>query len=87
MNVSKVVLLLGNRSSKPSICLVRGYFEFLTQPPTDTLLPDNVTQKLLCGNVKKFPIAKNGYAHRVQHTRISQGVNFCTSSSLIFEDF
>ena len=45
------------------------------------------TQKLLCGNVKKFPIAKNGYAHRVQHTRISLGVNFCTSSSLIFEDF
>ena len=47
----------------------------------------NGTQKLLCGNVTKFPIAKNGCAHRVQHTRISLGVNFCTSSSLIFEDF
>ena len=45
------------------------------------------TQKLLCGNVTKFSIAKNGCAHRVQHTRISLGVNFCTSSSLIFEDF
>ena len=41
----------------------------------------------MCGNVRKFPIAKNGCAHRVQHTRISLGVNFCTSSSLIFEDF
>ena len=47
----------------------------------------NGTQKLLCGNVRKFPITKNGCAHRVQHTRFSLGVNFCTSSSLIFEDF
>ena len=31
--------------------------------------------------------AKNDYAHRVQHTRISLGVNFCTSSSLIIKDF
>ena len=45
------------------------------------------TQKLLCGNVRKFPIAKNGCAHRVQHTRIGLGLIFDTSSSLIFKDF
>ena len=36
----------------------------------------NGTQKLLCGNVKKFPIAKNGCAHRVPHTQISLGLKF-----------
>ena len=45
------------------------------------------TQNLLCGNVRKFPIAKNGCAHRVQHTRIGLGLIFDTSSSLIFKDF
>ena len=47
----------------------------------------NETQKLLCGNVRKFSNAKNGCAHRDQHTRISPGLNFDISSSLIFDDF
>ena len=28
---------------------------------------DHSDQKLLCGNVRTFPIAKNGCTHRVQH--------------------
>ena len=47
----------------------------------------NGAKKLLCGNVRNFSMAKNGYAHRVQHTRISLGPNFGASSSLIFKDF
>ena len=31
------------------------------------------TQKLLCGNITKLLIAKNGFAHCVQRTRISLG--------------
>ena len=45
------------------------------------------TQKLLCGNVTKFLIAKNGCAHRVQRTGISLGLIFHVSGSLIFQDF
>ena len=47
----------------------------------------NGTQKLLCGNVTKFLIAKNGCAHRVQRTGISLGLIFHVSGSLIFQDF
>ena len=36
----------------------------------------NGTQKLLCGNVTNFSIAKNGCAHRVQRTGISLGLVF-----------
>ena len=47
----------------------------------------NGTQKLLCGNVTKFSIAKNGCAHRVQRTGISLEMIFYVSGSLIFQDF
>ena len=38
---------------------------------------------ILCGNVTKFSIAKNGYAHRNLRTRISLELIFYVSSSLI----
>ena len=50
-------------------------------------IQNNGTQKLLCGNVTKFLIAKNGCAHRVQRTGISLGLIFHVSGSLIFQDF
>ena len=52
---------------------------FLTEP--------NGSQDILCGNVTKFSMAKNGYADRNLHTIISLELNFYVSSSLNFRDF
>ena len=42
---------------------------------------------ILCGNVTKFSMAKNRYAHRNLHTGIGLELNFYVSSSFNFRDF
>ena len=45
------------------------------------------SQDIMCGNVTKFSMAKNDYAHRNLHTGFSLELNFDVSSSFNFRDF
>ena len=61
---------------------------FIMEMSSEHLPRENIgSPDILCGNVTKFSMAKNDYAHRNLHTRISLELNFYVSSSFNFRDF
>ena len=67
--------------------LVRMYVISIQRVISSLSMKYAMESKTLMRKCQKVTDRKNGYAHRVQHTRFSLGVNFCTSSALTFEDF